>query len=330
MLLLQAKARSEDQYKDSTALSMDIRKALLDNSVTTLGHKTLLKMCEIRYRKPKWWESSSNGGGNSGSSGQTALLALQQRHASHINMLVEATDEALYEMLPSLEKLTPERLKVVCEAQEAQHDSGGGMKSGRKAQHYKAAKCMTLSNPYYCHVNKAIIELVPKKQCKGGKEPWCAFKQSMIVPCLYADCLDPQEQKSMPVRCEESMTSYGLHKEWVCGYRASDSSDKCDCNEMRSVESGLVHRMFLKVADFMRKNAFMIAQIGAVVLATGICLAFPACMAMMGTVLWATWWLLCVGCVGCVGCVWLFCLCVCVLTIFSLSFVCGDCDDDDD
>ena len=100
------------------------------------------------------------------------------------------------------------------------------------------------------------------------------------------------------------MTSYGLHKEWVCGYRASDSSDKCDCNEMRSVESGLVHRMFLKVADFMRKNAFMIAQIGAVVLATGICLAFPACMAMMGTVLWVTWWLLRVGCV------WLFCLCV--------------------
>ena len=171
LLLLQAKARSEDQYKDSTALSMDIRKALLDNSVTTLGHKTLLKMCEIRYRKPKWWESSSGGG----SSGHTALLALQQRHASHINMLVEATDEALYEMLPSLEKLTPERLKIVCEAQEEQHDSGGGGKSGRKAKHYKAEKCMTLSNPYYCHVNKAIIELVPKNQCNGGKRIFFLF-----------------------------------------------------------------------------------------------------------------------------------------------------------
>ena len=72
-------------------------------------------------------------------------------------MLVEATADELYDMLPSLEKLTPKRLKEVCEEQANKNDVNSQSKSMRKSKHYKIENCIKLTNPYYCHVNKAIL-----------------------------------------------------------------------------------------------------------------------------------------------------------------------------
>mgnify|MGYP006088904877 CR=1 FL=1 len=229
-----------------------------------------LKICEIRFRKPKWWEVKIG-------ESPTALLEVSRRHKDHINMLVEATSAELFDMLPSLERLESgsDRLNTLCEEQA----------TNKAARLGKVQNCKDLKHAYYCAVNGAIVDLVPKSKCIGSNRAWCAFQQSMITPCFYEDCLDPQERSNVPVRCEESHTAFGQHKEWVCGYRIPDDKDgdsKCDCSEMRKIETGLAHRVFMGVADWFRKNPWLVVGVAAVILATGICLAFPACMAMMG------------------------------------------------
>ena len=268
--MLQAKARSEDSYSDSTTLSMSIHDSLLESNVKTLSYKTLIKICEIRFsRKLKWWERKEG-------ESSVSLLEVTQRHRDHINMLLEMTPTELFDTLPSLERLEPNsnRLNELCDMQFTSKEQRLG----------KIENCKQLQHAHYCTVNGAIIDLVPKKDCIGKNRAWCAFKQSMLAPCLYEDCLDPQERAMVPVRCEESHTAFGHHKEWVCGYRtAEEDNDKgCDCSEMRKIETGLAHRMFMGVADWFRKNPWLVVGVAAVILATGICLAFPACMAMMG------------------------------------------------
>ena len=278
--LLQAKARSSSQFNDETALSVNVRTALLEGEVKELGYKAVMKMCELRYAKKKkgskqqWWERAAG-------ESTHALIQVSQRSAEHINALVNAHDGDVLDALPSLEKLSgtdPARLAELCRENPM-------VKQG----HATLESCLSLENAYYCSITGAIVEMVKKNACSKKKRAFCTFQQSMILPCLHNDCLDPSEKAAVPVRCEESDTAFGRNKEWVCGYRKREkkpgdtkSGGTCDCSKMRRLEAGLVHRAFLGVADWVRKNPWLVAGVAAVILGTAICMAFPACLSMMG------------------------------------------------
>jgi hypothetical protein len=267
--IIQAKVRSADQYKDSTELSVNVRDAILDGEIKTMGYKSMMKICELRYdRNPKWWARAP---------GETpkSFLQVSMRSKEHIEALVSAHKENVLEALPSLQRLGPEALKTAC--------ANNAMVKNGKAE---LEACENLKQAYFCRENGAIIDMVHKEQCKEENKAFCTFQQSMIMPCLYEDCLGPAEKAAVPTKCMESNTAYGDDKEWVCGYRKvgtdDDSDGKCDCGEMRALQASMVGRLFLGLADWARKNAWLIATVALLIVGTGICLAFPSCMAMMG------------------------------------------------
>jgi hypothetical protein len=274
--MIQAKVRSEDQYTGNTKLSINVRDAILEGEMTDLGYKSILKVCELRYDEgggAQWWERGK-------SETPKAFLQVSMRSKEHIDALVSAHKTSVLDALPSLERLSPEKLKKAC-------PKNAMVKAGK----VKLETCENLQQAYFCRENGAIVDMVHKEQCTKENKAFCTFQQSMIMPCLYEDCLGPAEKAAVPVKCMESSTAYGRDKEWVCGYRrvgkekgggGGDDHGECDCGKMRTLQASMAHRLFLGIADFVRKNAWLIATVAMLVVGTGICLAFPTCMAMMG------------------------------------------------
>ena len=116
------------------------------------------------------------------------------------------------------------------------------------------------------------------------------FRESALLPCMYEDCLLPNEQINFPVRCQETERP---NVDLVCGYKSIDASIKCNCDALRTCQGnqggilGDCNSLTANVQNMIRRHpltAFKVGSSIASLMAFGsFCIATsPTCYALAG------------------------------------------------
>ena len=140
-------------------------------------------------------------------------------------------------------------------------------------------------NQLHCSMNGGIADFQSKS--KSHSKLWV---ESILLPCLYEDCLLPAEKAGLPIRCQEAERP-GL--DLVCGYKSASQQVHCDCSAMRSCHGtkgrllGQCGSLRSGVEGAIRRNPAAFAKmIGGAVAATtagAYCLVTaPTCWALAG------------------------------------------------
>jgi hypothetical protein len=236
------------QLKGNEAVSASMSEYILDGRLTSVGFKQLTKICEIRLnRGTPWYERDD----------------YKEKDSSFLELGQHVVDTALYKKVESMEEL-PAGSKVLETHCKLNLKDPNSIK-----------RCMGLKKAFVCHRNRAIVDLVPKKECKKENEEFCLMSQSMMMPCLYHDCLNPREKSTLSVTCMED-NAHLENKGWACGYQA-DGGEDCNCKKMRAVNGGLFKKAILGLKSIWKANKIKIIGGIGMGMVAGFCLANPAC-----------------------------------------------------